>query len=181
MWKTWANLLTGIRLLALVPSMWAIGSGRWLLAGALFTLAVVTDLADGPVARRLDHATPGGGLFDHATDALFVAGNLAALAWTGVVNAWLPPLVLLAFAQYMLDSRALAGATLRTSRLGRYNGIAYFVMVGIPVIGNALRLDWPPEGMIRLLAWLLVATTLISITDRAVALLRTRRSGTPAP
>jgi phosphatidylglycerophosphate synthase len=174
MWATWANLLTGLRLLAVGPALWAIATGRWMLAAGLFSLAVVTDLADGPLARRFQHASPMGGLFDHATDALFVATALGALAWSGAINPWLSGLVLAAFIQYTADSRVLAGAELRTSLIGRYNGIAYFVMAGIPVIRNALGWSWPPDDWIRLLAWVLVMTTLASMTDRALAVLRRR-------
>ena len=174
MWNTWANLLTAIRLLAIAPSVWAISMDRWELAGALFCLAVATDLLDGPLARRYNQASAMGGLFDHATDALFVSLNLAALAWVGLLNPWLPGLVALAFSQYIFDSRIIAGAALKTSFLGKNNGIAYYVAVGIPVIREALGFHWPPDHWIALFGWLLVATTLASMTDRAIAFLRNR-------
>ena len=173
-WLTWANGLTLLRLLAIGPAAWAILNGHWSLAAGLFVLAAVTDLADGPLARRYDHASPLGGLFDHGTDALFVSTTLGALAVAGYLNPYLPALVALAFIQYMFDSKALAGAELRTSILGRNNGIAYFVMVGIPVIREALGLNWPPLGWIAALAWLLVLSTSLSMLDRAVTLIRQR-------
>jgi phosphatidylglycerophosphate synthase len=173
-WLTWANSLTLLRLLAIGPAAWAIVSGHWLLAALLFTLAALTDLADGPLARRYDHATPMGGLFDHGTDALFVSITLGALAAAGYLNPLLPVLVALAFIQYMFDSKALAGAELRTSLIGRNNGIAYFVMVGIPVVREALQLSWPPLGWIAALAWLLVLSTAASMLDRAITLIRQR-------
>ncbi len=171
---TIANGLTATRLLAIGPSAWAIATNRWGLAGGLFTLAVLTDLADGPMARRFHHASPAGGLFDHATDALYVSACLAALAAGGYLNVWLPALVLLAFAQYLADSRALAGAELKTSFLGRNNGIAYYVLTGIPVMREALGLAWPPDAWIAALGWLLLITTLASMGDRALAVLRGR-------
>ena len=174
MWITWANLLTAMRLVCIGPCAWAIVNGHWGLAAGLFGVAIVSDYLDGPVARRFNHASPIGGLFDHATDALFVAVNLTALVSFGLVNPWLPLLVVLAFTQYMFDSRALAGASLRTSLLGKNNGIAYFVMVGIPVIRNALDWSWPPDRWISVLAWVLVITTLASMIDRASALLKRR-------
>jgi phosphatidylglycerophosphate synthase len=174
MWITWANLLTAIRLLAIAPSVWAISTGRWGIAGTLFALAVVTDLLDGPLARRYHHASAMGGLFDHATDALFVSLNLAALALVGLLNPWLSGLVALAFIQYMFDSRVIAGAALKTSFLGKNNGIAYYVAVGIPVIREALEFQWPADQWIALLGWLLVATTLTSMTDRAIAYSKSR-------
>lgn len=172
MWLTWANGLTAVRLIGIVPAAWAVCAGRWWLAAAIFAVAVVTDLADGPVARRFNHASPGGGLFDHTTDALFVATVLAALAATGYVNVFLPMLVVLAFLQYVLDSRALAGAVLRTSLIGRYNGIAYYVLAGIPIVREAAGLAWPPDSWVAALGWLLVLTTVASMADRGLAVLR---------
>ncbi len=173
-WLTWANGLTLLRLIAIGPTAWAILNGYWPLAGALFALAALSDLADGPLARRYGHASPIGGLFDHGTDALFVSITLGALAAAGYLNPILPVLVALAFIQYMFDSKALAGAELRTSILGRNNGIAYFVMVGIPVVREALGLSWPPLSWIAAIAWLLVLSTAASMLDRAVTLIRQR-------
>ena len=67
----------------------------------------------------------------------------------------------------MLDSRTLSGHKLRTSWLGRNNGIGYFVLAGIPIIRNALDLDWPDDFSVNLFGWLLVATTGVSMIDRA--------------
>jgi hypothetical protein len=69
------------------------------------------------------------------------------------------------------------GEALRASWLGRYNGIAYFVLLGIPVVRDGLGLGWPPRTLVLAIAWALVLTTLISISDRLLAL---RRSG-PSP
>ena len=159
----------------------AIVSGYWTLAALLFLVAAITDLADGPLARHFGQASPFGGLFDHGIDALFVSVSLAALAWIDLINVWLPALVALAFMQYMFDSRVLAGLSLRTSAIGRNNGIAYYVMVGIPVIREALSLSWPADGWVAALAWLLVITTGLSMTDRAATLIRRQRSDKPAP
>lgn len=167
MWFTWANLLTALRLLITVPCAMAIVSGSWPLAATLFAIAVATDLLDGPLARRLNHASPVGGLFDHATDALFVTCALGALAMAGYVTWILPALVAAAFIQYALDSRALAGKHLRTSMIGRMNGIAYFFAAGTPIVKEALALTWPDASLIQGLAWLLVATSIVSMSDRA--------------
>lgn len=166
-WATRANALTALRLLAAPLLALAILAGAPLLAALLFGLAVATDLFDGRVARRFGEVSPLGGLLDHATDAGFVALGLAALAWEGVVPALLPLLVALAFAQYTWDSRALSGRRLRPNRLGRANGIAYFALLGTPLVRDALGLPWPPPGIVRGLGWLLIASTLVSMVQRA--------------
>jgi len=171
-WWTVANGLTFVRLL-LAPSLAAaILRPQPELALALFSTAIVTDLVDGRVARLRDEVTVFGGFFDHATDAVFVATGLFALAWQGAVPAALPVLLLLAFVQYTLDSRALAGRPLRASRLGRWNGIAYFVALGTPVIRDGLGLGFPEDAWVRWLGLALVASTLVSMTDRAIAFVR---------
>jgi cardiolipin synthase len=175
MWNTWANLLTAIRTISIFPCAWAIVTGRWDVAAVLFTLAVFTDLLDGPLARHFNHASGLGGLLDHATDAAFVTITVAALAWMDYGNWILPPLIAGAFIQYVLDSRVLAGQDLRTSWLGKNNGILYFVLAGVPIIRNALGLTWPTDIWITMFSWLLVVTTLISILDRLLALLSERR------
>ena len=140
-WLTWANLLTATRLLVLAPLVYAILQSQWLLAALLFSIAVVTDIYDGKLARRLQQTSPQGGLFDHATDALAVTLGSWALAQQSLISAWLPWMIPLAFIQYMLDSKALAGASLRMSRLGRYNGIAYYALLGTGIGIQLLDLD----------------------------------------
>lgn len=171
-----AHGLTGLRLLLAAPT--ALGFARpdllspvWLLTCIL--LAIATDLLDGFVARRMGTASAAGQLFDHGTDCLYVTAALAAAAYAGLLTPILPALVLLAFAQYVLDSRVLhRKKALRGSFLGRWNGIGYF----LPLILLAVALlDWP-AGMAGTwfivaqgLAWILVITTLLSIADRAWA------------
>ena len=178
---TRANALTSLRFAAAPGIAWAIHAGAPEAALALFALAVASDLADGRVARRFGEASSLGGFLDHATDALFVSAGLAALASHARVPLALPVLVLAAFAQYAVDSRALPsapGRSLRASALGRWNGIAYFVLLGIPVVRDGLALGWPDDPLIHLLGWALVATTLVSMGDRLLAALagKPRRS-----
>lgn len=178
-WQSRAHALTAFRAVAAPLLVLAIHGQAAAAAALLFVLAVASDLADGRVARRYGEATPLGGLFDHAADALFVGAGLAALAQRGVVPAPLPWLVGLAFLQYVLDSRAVAGRPLRASLLGRWNGIAYFVVLGVPVVRDALGLAWPGAVLVRGIGWVLVVSTLVSIGERGLGWLGVRgeRSG----
>jgi phosphatidylglycerophosphate synthase len=171
-WRTRANALTALRL-GIAPALAvAIATGRAPLATVLFFAAVATDLADGPIARRYGESTALGGLLDHSVDATLCALGLAAHALQGVVPWALPPLVVAAFAQYVLDSKTLAGRPLRASALGRWNGIAYFVAVAVPIVRDTLGWSWPGPELVWWLAAGLVATTLVSMGDRLLALRR---------
>ena len=74
-----------------------------------------------------------------------------------------------AFIQYALDSKTLAGRTLRTSSIGKANGIAYFALVGIGIGGLTLQSPLLLAGS-DLLAWCLTVTTVLSMADRLLAL-----------
>ena len=174
-----ANLLTAIRLLLVIPVTLAFALPDLLsplLLILMLVVAVITDYCDGPLARRLGTASPGGMLFDHSTDFIFVTCGLAGAAWAGLLTPLLPMLIVVAFSQYVLDSYFwYRQKRLRMSRLGRLNGIFYFVPLFIIA---AARLPLPPElstvllDLSRLVAWALLASTLASIADRALAPLK---------
>lgn len=181
MWLTWANGLSAIRLAAALPCAWAIVEAQWLIAACLFIIAVITDFADGYVARRFDMESALGGLIDHSIDATFVTAALGAFAIRDAVPMILPVLVAASFIQYVLDSNALTGRALRSSFLGRWNGIAYYGLAGIPIGLALLGINLISPDWIMAAGWILVASTVVSMLDRAQALIRHLVDrGTPA-
>ncbi|CAG0964114.1 cardiolipin synthase (CMP-forming) [Myxococcaceae bacterium] len=171
---TAANALTLVRLAAAPVAALAIFGENHEAALLLFTVAVATDLADGPLARRSGGSSPIGGFLDHATDATFVSLGLFACALRDLVPFVLPLFVMAAFVQYTLDSRALSGRPLRASALGRWNGVAYFVLLGVPVVRDGLSVGWPADGIVLGLGWALVVSTGFSMILRGRAWLDTR-------
>lgn len=178
-----ANLLTGLRLLA-APAfafyMAQADSGSAQIAAVLISFAIVSDLLDGRLARRSGTASPFGRVFDHTADFVFVTAGLCAGALRGAFPWALPVLIAIAFGQYIVDSYWFhRERQLRMSSLGRLNGILYF----FPLCGDLLArlgvFEWLGLGLLQpatlWLAWLLVATTLISILDRGLALTREDR------
>ncbi len=163
---TWANALTLLRL-ALVPFLvLAILREQAVLGLALFVAACASDFADGGLARRFGQASSLGGLLDHATDALLNVAGMAALAARGLAPAALPVAVGIAFAQYVVDSRVGAGRPLRPNPVGRWNGIAYYVFLGTPLVRDALGAPWPWDTLVWAAGCLLFATTLWSMAQR---------------
>lgn len=170
------NLLTGLRLLLAVPAALAFARPEFMSPLSLLTLmgvAIATDFGDGMVARRTGSASPRGQLFDHTTDFLFVTSGLAGAAIAGQIVATLPILIVVAFAQYVLDSYFLhRQKRLRMSFIGRWNGIFYFVLLVLIAVS---RLDFVAGvaglsfTLIALLSYLLILSTVASIVDRVLA------------
>jgi len=165
---TRANGLTCIRVAAAPALVVAIQADTAWLALAVFALAVATDVADGIVARHFEEQSGLGRLFDHAADAAFVTAGAAALAHAGVLPPLLPTLIAASFLQYALDAKVAKGAGPRPSHLGRWNGIAYYVIVAIPIVRDALGIGWPAPAWVMVLGWLLVGSTLVSMGDRLI-------------
>jgi len=151
----------------LVPLLaWALLRDSPSLAALAFGAAILTDLADGWVARRFFEVSPLGGLIDHAADAVFVTSGCVVLVWRGELPWVLPGLIALAFLEYAASAWRSPAGRLQGSSLGRWNGIAYYGIVGIPLLRDALALSIPgPQGL-RALGWLLALSTLFSIVQR---------------
>jgi cardiolipin synthase len=163
---TWANVLTLARLVSAPALAWAILEGRVFVALGLFVAACASDFADGGLARRLGQSSSLGGLLDHATDATLMVTGLGALALRGLVPPLLPVLVAAAFLQYVVDSRAAAGRPLRPNPIGRWNGIAYYVLLGTPLVRDAVGALWPWDTLVAFAGWVLVASTALSMVQR---------------
>jgi CDP-diacylglycerol--glycerol-3-phosphate 3-phosphatidyltransferase len=172
-----ANALTTVRLLLVYPfwvCMAAPDARHAGLAALILVVAIATDLLDGPVARRRGTVSPAGQLLDHTADVLFVTSGLAASAARGDLPWILPALVGAAFVQYVVDSHGTRRVPrLRPSRLGRYNGVVYFLPLGGDILVRLGLRELRP--FVRALVWLLIASTLVSMGDRLLVTVRGRR------
>ena len=163
-----ANALTAIRLLLVLPFAFFMAKGdraSGIVALVLWMVALITDLLDGPIARRRGTVTGISGTFDHTSDFLFVTSGLFAGATRGAFPLVLPILIVAAFAQYVIDSYWIhRHAKLRGSKLGRYNGMFYFIP---PCMDALIRIGFSfLQPLLNVLVWLLVLTTLVSMSQR---------------
>ena len=173
-----AHALTAARLLLVIPFTLLMARGdayHAALAAFALAAAIATDVLDGVIARRRGTASTAGRVFDHTTDCLFVTSGLAAGASRGVFPWILPALVAAAFIQYVVDSYWLhRGRSLRTSRLGRWNGILYFAPLGGDIL---IRLGMSGlRPILTLLVWALVVSTILSMGERLRAVTALRRT-----
>ncbi len=167
-----AHALTVFRLFLIFPFVFLMtreDAASAVAAGIVFVVAVLSDIVDGPVARRLGTATVTGRAADHTADFLFVTGGLMAGAIRGAFPWILPLLIATAIAQYVIDSYWLhRQRELRMSWLGRCNGMLYFIPLGGDIL---IRLGLSAlELLLTPVIWLLVVSTLLSIADRLAAL-----------
>jgi len=164
------NILSLTRVALAGAMYYYLERGDWPIAVLILWLAVASDLLDGFLARKFNSVSSLGGVFDHGSDAIFATSTIAALVSHGFAPLLLAIIIPAAFLQYMLDSKSLSGQALRSSFVGRYNGIAYYVFAGFPIMQITLGLTLIPFDWFIWIGWGLVMTTAISMVDRMVTL-----------
>lgn len=162
------NLLSVTRGLCAPVFALAIYWQSWHIAIALFLYAIVSDLLDGPLARRAQQTSNFGGRLDHSADALFVFCGLTGFAVLGELTWVLALFQMIAFLEYAFFGASL-GSSLRASKLGRINGILYFVIIGYLLFLMKLEINSTAGLSVLLFAWALVITTFVSIALRMSA------------
>lgn len=71
------------------PSTWLTLPEKNLIATVLFTVAAITDLLDGYLARKLNQVSAFGAFLDPVADKLMVAAALIMLVWLGRAESYL--------------------------------------------------------------------------------------------
>ncbi len=147
-----ARGLTLARILAIPPFVWALlridsapdGLWRVLLIGA-YVYAILSDLIDGPLARRAGAKSYFWGQVDAFSDVAFNAAALAAAAWAGRVGPWAALGVSALGAQFLWRCMRVAGNTddsLPEDAAGKWAGVFFYALVGVVVCETGLSWEW---------------------------------------
>lgn len=98
------NMLTLARIFVIPVFVWLLYDGDpWysVIAASVFTLAAVTDVVDGFLARRFNMITVTGKLLDPMADKLIVAAALIMMVRLGRVPAWI--VIILLSREFMVN------------------------------------------------------------------------------
>lgn len=109
------NLITGLRIVLVLPLCWLIGGGRY--DGALVVAAVAgfSDALDGLLAKRFGWQSWIGGMLDPIADKLLLTAAFISLAWVGELPVWLACLLV------GRDLAIVAGAVAYHYLIGRFD------------------------------------------------------------
>ncbi|SVB68277.1 uncharacterized protein METZ01_LOCUS221131, partial [marine metagenome] len=139
------NLLTLSRIIA-IPAL--IGAfylssplSNW-LAFAIFTVAGITDILDGYVARSMGSESGLGRFLDPIADKLLVAATLLMLVYVGRIGDWtiLPTVVILCreilvsgLREFLADLRV----SVPVSKVAKWKTMLQMVAIGFLIVGEA--------------------------------------------
>lgn len=138
------NQLTLLRIVlsfVLIACMLLPGLGFKTAAVVVFTLAALTDLLDGKLARAKGLVTDFGILMDPIADKVLVLGSFMALIQLDIVPAWM--VVLIAMREFLLTGIRLValnrGRVLAAERSGKNKTVMQMVTIALALIYLALR------------------------------------------
>ncbi|MDQ3361659.1 MAG: CDP-diacylglycerol--glycerol-3-phosphate 3-phosphatidyltransferase [Actinomycetota bacterium] len=166
---TFANQLTLVRLVAVVPVMVMLylpfGWARW-AALAIYVAAILTDYFDGKLARRSNEVTGFGKLMDSIADKALIVSLFFALVGEGSMASWMAAIMVIReFAVTGLRMVALeAGEVIAANSWGKAKMNAQSLAVFILLIGDPTRTNW--QGVMTDIGWwiMLVATLLTLVS-----------------
>ena len=128
--KQAANLLTACRIFGSLGllALPVFSPGFW----ALYLFCGLTDMADGPIARRTGSASTFGARLDTAADAVFLAAALGkllpALAVPGWLWAWLALITAIKIGNLLWALRHGKGLMTAHTALNRLTGLVLFLL-----------------------------------------------------
>lgn len=151
-WRHVPNLVTASRgLLGLVVAGLLLGPGWNFLAFWVFIAAIVTDLVDGWLARRLDAYSSVGEWLDPLSDKVLTDVSWAALWWVGFAPGWLVAAVLVRDLAVAVGWAWAGprGLRWRPNAAGQimvaYEGVALAIFI---FHGPWLDVHWPSVGVV---------------------------------
>lgn len=88
------NIITALRIVAIIPICWLLWEERYLAAFILLVIAGLSDALDGYLARRNQWMTKLGGFLDPIADKLFVVAITVVFGLQGHLPWWLVWLIM---------------------------------------------------------------------------------------
>jgi len=176
-----ANQVTLARAYLAAPAFVYASHQDFAFLAIVVSLAGLTDLVDGTIARRFGHPTMLGGGLDPVADGLFTGGLVIGLAVGGTFPAWL---ALVIVARYLLPA-AVGGALLAAGRrpelrhtlMGQVSTALILVLVGGVCLFRALRQD--SSAVLNAAEVVIPVATIATYVNLALTLRRPARSPEP--
>src|SRR4029450_1999527 len=136
------------------------------IAAAIFTLAAITDWADGMLARRRNQVTTLGALLDPIADKLLVAAALVSLLAIDKIDAWIV-VVIVGRELAVTGLRAVAasvGVIVPASRLAKWKTVSQYIAITMLIVEKGFD---PPGFRVAATAslWAALGLTIISAVD----------------
>jgi len=162
------NLISALRIVLVIPVVWALLSEKYTTALILFAIAGFSDALDGFLAKRYHWESRLGSILDPIADKLLLVASFASLTWLGLLPAWLLWIVL------GRDVVIVAGGLTYHYRLGQFdltplwsskiNTLLQILLVLAVILQQYVAIPLL-DSIIQIGIWLVVASVVNSGTE----------------
>jgi cardiolipin synthase len=83
------NLISILRIILILPVIWAMLAGQYFFALVLFAIAGISDALDGFLAKQYHWESRLGSILDPIADKLLLVASFATLTWLELLPEWL--------------------------------------------------------------------------------------------
>ncbi len=158
------NLICLLRIVLVWPIVVSIAHADYPLTLLLFFIAAMSDGLDGFLAKRFNWTSELGKLLDPLADKLLLVGVFLVATWYGLIPRWLTiaavgrdVLILLGSLAFHIFWGPLNGRPMISSKINTLLQLLYV----LAIVAHA-GYRRPPASLLDVLAWLTLATVLIS-------------------
>ena len=160
------SFISSLRMAALPLFFYLNNQGNIVACLVLLAFCAVSDFLDGYLARKINTTSRFGAYYDAATDFILTAGIFTIFCAQGYYPLWLPFLIAVSFAQFLVTGFYIKKIY---DPVGRYLGSALY-------IGIVLTLVWPIQAVFAFVQYAFVTFFIVSIASRIVSLTRKQKS-----
>lgn len=170
-----ANIITGSRLLIAPLILASLLSDRFLTCILLYSIALLTDVLDGLVARISNSASITGAFYDAGADFMLVFSGVLGLVIMDVLSYWVLGLMILMFTKFVITFGKVDSVY---DRYGKGFGICSLFIVPVSILS--------PNYVLPLMESILVGLASASLRELLwsgyqIRLLNYSRNLTPNP
>jgi cardiolipin synthase len=158
------NLICLLRIVLVWPILVSIAHANYPLTLVLFFIAAMSDGLDGYLAKRFHWTSELGKLLDPLADKLLLIGVFLVATWYGLIPRWLTiaavgrdVLIILGALAFRISCGPLEGRPMISSKINTLLQLLYVLAI-VAHAGYGL----PPRSVLDALAWVTLATVLIS-------------------
>ena len=140
----------------------------------IFTSIILSDIADGYLARKLRCASDTGAALDIISDALYTFLSLAAFAYFKIIPVWFIVIMLLKLAEFIITSKMIkrrrqSNNTVFFDKIGKLSVCAVMLLPGVFVF-RCVIIDY--KIVMNGVIYVITAMLALSFASRVISVLR---------
>lgn len=172
------NTITLLRLITIPHLIYSFNYLSMFVTFSIFLAAIISDLVDGYVARKISSTSKIGAYLDVLVDFIFITGIYFFFCLKGIYSPWVLLIIVFVFAQFIISNLLLKQTIY--DPIGKYFGSILFGGIGVTILISEQLISslivFTDQIVYSMVTVFIVISALASLLSRFTFLLRQIRS-----